>query len=408
MPITTNSSTYRDFDVQILTDVARGVLAGKNAFVDSILVSQGAVSFNGQMPYSGAEFIGSEITMPYFGPLGDFVDNPDGTSVATSPIFQTNEKATVGRQSLAFEVSQWARYSGPEDPYVVAAEGVRTAARRAMDKAMINAAAATPLQSDVYTASTPSASNLISWDGVCDARAQWGDEDQDAVAIVAHSRTVNDMRKLKDTQGRPLTLESFKDWQVPSFCGLPVIVSDRMPITGSGMTTPVSAGTTPPVLTITGTPLGLYKLAIKVIAGGAHATATIQFSTDGGQTYSATLTTAGVGVPLALTDTAKDSLVGNNGATGLSVAFAAGTFATNNTWTSTTNAKATTLILKRGALGYWYNAQALDFKTDTNVLADTNIAAMHLYQAAKMYRRTQNGTKPGVVKLLHNVGGFSA
>lgn len=408
MPVTLNTSTYRDFDVQILTDVVRGVFAGRNAFMGSILVSQGAVTTESSMPASGPDFIGSEITMPYFGVLGEFEDNPEGSAATPKAIFQTNEKATIARQSLAFEVSKWARNSSVADPYVVAAEQIRDAATRAMDKVCIAEAAGTPLVTDVYTAGAPAASNLITWDGICDARAAWGDEDQDAVAIVAHSRTVNDMRKQKDTQGRPLVLDSFRDFNMPSYCGLPVIASDRMPLTGSSMTTPTSAGTTPPVLTLTGTPLGLFNLAIKVITGGAHATATIQFSTDGGNTWSATLTTAGVGVPLALTDTAKDSLVGNNGATGLSAAFAAGTFATNNTWASKTNAKATTLILRRGALGYWYNGAALAFQTDKNILADTDIAAMHLYHAAKRYRRSPKGTRPGVVALKHNVGGFSA
>jgi hypothetical protein len=285
---------------------------------------------------------------------------------------------------------------------------IREAATRAMDKVCIDEAAGTPLVTDVYTAGAPSASNYITWNGVCDARALWGDEDQDAVAIVAHSRTVNDMRKQTDLQGRPLVLDSFQTFNIPSYCGLPVITSDRMPLTGSSMTTPVPAGATPPVLTLTGTPQGVFNLQIKTIVGGAHATATIQFSTDGGNTWSATMTTLGVGVPLPLIDTAKDSLVGNNGATGLSAAFAAGTFAVPNTWTSKTNAKATTMILRRGALGYWYNGAALQFQTDKNILSDTDIAAMHLYGAAKRYRRSPKGNRPGVVALKHNVSSFSA
>lgn len=408
MAVTLNTSTYRDFDVQILTDVVKGVFAGRNAFMGSILVSQGAITTESTMPHSGPDFIGSEITMPYFGVLGEFEDNPEGSSSTPKAIFQTNEKATIARQSLSFEVSRWARNSSVADPYVIAAEGIRDAATRAMDKVCITEAAGTPLVTDVYVAGAPSATNLITWNGVCDARALWGDEDQDAVAIVAHSRTVNDMRKQTDLQGRPLVLDSFRDFNIPAYCGLPVITSDRMPLTGSSMTTPTSAGATPPVLTLTGVPTGPWNLAIKTIVGGAHTTATIQFSTDGGNTWSATLTTLGAGVALSLVDTAKDSLVGNNGTTGISAAFAAGTFAVPNSWASKTNMKATTLILRRGALGYWYNAAALQFQTDKNILADTDIAAMHLYHAAKRYRRSPKGVRPGVVALKHNVSGFSA
>jgi len=42
------------------------------------------------------------------------------------------------------------------------------------------------------------------------------------------------------------------------------------------------------------------------------------------------------GVPVALIDPAVDSPVGDNGQTGLTVAFAEGTFNTDNLWTAKT------------------------------------------------------------------------
>jgi hypothetical protein len=88
------------------------------------------------------------------------------------------------------------------------------------------------------------------------------------------------------------------------------------------------------------------------------------------------------------------------------VAFAAGTFNADNTWTATALLKTRTLLLKRRALAFWYNRSALTLETDKNILAHTDIAAMHLYAAAHRYRRTPGGTKPGIVAIAHNVQSY--
>lgn len=403
MAITT--ITNRDFDVQILTETVQGVFGQKTAFMGSTLVSAGAVIVDGTMPNAGPNFIGNEITVPYFGTMGEFEANADGSSLTPKSISMTNEKATISRDSLGFEVSRWAQFSGPmdRDPYEECADQIQVAATRAMDRRIITAAMTTPLIHDVYSASTP---QNISFDVVADARAKWGDENDNVVAMIAHSRTVTDLRKLKDGEGRPLLLESFRDNDVPRFCGLPIVESDRAPLTGSTMGTVSSSGTSPPVATLAGEPLGPWNLVIDCVLGGAHATATIRFSTDGGNTWSATLTTLGVGVALALTDTATDSLVGVNGRTGVTVAFAAGTFNADNQWTSTAQLKVRTLIVKRRALSFWYNRSALAMETDKNIRAHTDEAAMHLYAAAHRYRRVSYGTKPGVIAIAHNVTSY--
>jgi hypothetical protein len=406
MAVTLSNSTFRDFDVQILTDTIRSVFAGKDAFMGSVLASSGGVTVNDQMPVSDPDFIGSEITIPYFGTIGEFVDNPEGSSITPNSQHVTNEKATVGRMSLGFEVSRWARNAAPDDPYQEAARSALVSATRAMDKAIIDVAAATPLVRDIYAASGVTAANNIGWNAVCDARALWGDEDQDAVAMVAHSRTINDMRKLVDNQGRPLLVESMQQSNVDRFCGLPLVISDRMPLTGSTMPTATAGGTTPPALTIGGSPTGPWSLRIVPVVAGAVGTGSVKFSVDGGNTYSDPFVPA-AGVPYTLTDTAKDSLIGNNGKTGLTVSFAAGTFNANNTYVSVANLKVTSLIVRKGALAYWYNRNALTLLTDQNINADTNMAALHLYHAPKLYRRARGATKPGVIAIKHNVSGYS-
>lgn len=90
----------------------------------------------------------------------------------------------------------------------------------------------------------------------------------------------------------------------------------------------LASGTTPPAVTITGTPTAQIGLHIEIdsVAGGtARGQATYKWSTDNGSTYVATgvLTAAG---PTAL------------GATGVSVAFAVGPYNADNKWDCTVSA----------------------------------------------------------------------
>lgn len=400
MVATTNSS--RDFDVQQLNDVIPGAFASKTAFMGSILASQGAVTVNGEMPY-GRDFVGNTIKIPYFGVIGDFADVSENVAATPSELKMASEDATVAHSVLAFEVSTWAQHSGPPggDPYQEAARQIVESAQRKMDQLIIDAAAATPLVSSYYSSTTPS---YLDWDKVVDARAKWGDRQTDIVAMIIHSRTEADLRKLRDTTGRPLLLDSQTEGGLTKFCGIPLVVSDRVPLTSSTMGTVTATGTSP-TLTLAGTPTGPWNL--KIVVEVSHAsTTTIKFSTDGGNTYSASITISDDGVPVALTDTAKDSLVGLNGSTGLTAAFAAGTFAATDTYVSTANLKAKSLIVQKGALTFWYNRNLMQLQTDKDILKDNDVAAMHMYRAAKLYRRRVGGVLPGVVALDHNVRNY--
>jgi len=190
-----------------------------------------------------------------------------------------------------------------------------------------------------------------------------------------------------------------------TFAGLKIVTSDRLPITGSTMSTVVSTGTSPPVATLAGTPLGPWRLQIDALTGSAT-TITFRFSVDNGNTWSGTVTALDDGVPVALIDPANDSVIGRNGATGLTVAFAAGTFNADNLYTSNAQMKATSILLKRNALAFWFNQSLLTLQTDKDIRRDTNEAAMHLYGAPHRYVRRPGGTKAGVAHVVHNVSSF--
>lgn len=401
MAVTTSSS--RDFDVQQLNDVIPGEFARRTAFMGSILASKGAVVVSGTMPAGNRE-VGNVITIPRFGVIGDFEDLNENVAATPVSLSTKSDTATVGHSALSFEVSTWAQHSGDPslDPYQEAARQIVEAAQRKMDALIVTAAAATPLIASYYSATVPS---YLDWDKVVDARAKWGDRQNDIVALCVHSRTEAGLRKMRDGEGRPLLLDSMKQGDLTTFCGIPLVVSDMTPLTLSTMGAVTSAGTTPPVATLTGTPTGAWDLRVRCMLSHASDTL-IQFSTDGGNTWSASIAAADGGVPVALIDTAKDSTVGNNGTTGILIAFAAGTFNSDNTWSATALLKSTSLIVQKGALAFWYNQSLMQLQTDKDILKDNDVAAMHMYRVAHLYQRRVGGVLPGVVAVTHNVQNY--
>lgn len=402
MTTTTNSS--RDFDVQVLTDTIQGEFAGQNAFMNSVLRSQGAVVINDQMPHGSPDFIGNEITIPYFGVVGEFASNAEDNPVTPKPIKTASEKATVVRDSLAFEVSRWARFSGPNDadPYQEFARQVNIAAARKMDAHLIEESATSPLLVDEFT--TGASPQLLDWDLLIEGRSRFGDEDNQIVGMVVHSRTLKDLRGLRDSDGRLLLVENMANADVPRFGGVPVIVSDRATNTGSTMTTVVEDGTTPPDVTLSGTPMGAFDLRIKCVLAGNRGTSEVQFSTDGGNTWSGNIVTA---ASFDLIDPKSDSIVGVNGQTGLTATMEDTAAALNNVWSSKTILATESILVQRGAMAFWYNRNALQLLTDQDILKDNQVAAMHLYSAPHLYRRRAGGSRPGVVRIRHNVSRFN-
>ena len=108
--------------------------------------------------------------------------------------------------------------------------------------------------------------------------------------------------------------------------GVATIASVASSVTKSG---------TGPNVTLTGTPTLTASCVIKVILGGAVATATFQYSTDGGTTWSETKTTA-----------ATYLIPG----TGLTAAFASGTYVADDTYSFTTALPSFTFSLEGEAV----------------------------------------------------------
>jgi hypothetical protein len=271
---------------------------------------------------------------------------------------------------------------------------------------------------NIYGATTP---NYLGWADVLQGKAvKLGDENGDNVAMAIHSLVAATFAQQTDANGRPL-LSDPRTGEGQTVFGVPVIVSDRMPLTGSTMGTmtgPFTAaagteagtGSATYIIAVTDvTKMGPWELVVEVLSTGECGTATIRFSTDGGDTWSAAIKTSATAVATPLIDTTADSLVGNDGKTGCAVTFTSGEggdLVDGEFYRSRANLCCESQLWMPGAGGYWYNGDALRLKDDEDILEDTMIGAMHLYAAAHVYRKRGGGSRPGVLRFKSNVRGF--
>ncbi len=208
---------------ELLADQVKIGLAKRRVFLGSP-----AVTTNPSLPTSARG--GSVIKVPYMGSLGEAETGLSETDALT-PVAPTpdSETASVTRAGLAFTLTRWAEaIVAYADPYAAMAENLVEAIARAQEQALITAACAT-LSATTYTVP---ASGIISYDAVLNTKKKWGDEIDDIVMMAMHSKAFYDVLGLKDSTGRPLGVETIRDdgSVMRSFAGVPVMVSDFMPL----------------------------------------------------------------------------------------------------------------------------------------------------------------------------------
>ncbi len=373
---------------EVLADSVQGEMRGMK-----VLAGSGAVVMNDTMPSSQG---GEKIEVPYFGSIGELerlARNEGGTgpTPALTPrkLTMSGDESFVEHAGIAFEMTQWSQMAAMyADPYGEAARQMREAAERDADLALVEAALNTNLKLEVFSASTP---RNLDYDLMVDARQKWGDEDKNIALAAVHSKVMSDFRKQKDSDGRPLLTEPLSG-EVSRVAGVPIIVSDRCPVSFPSVT---AAGTTPPAVTVTGeSKAGISGLRIEITTGGTLGAAVFKYSTDGGNEWIENVATAAT---VALKSYGTDGTDGV--ATGLTVNFPAGTYNVNNTYTGV--AKFSSLLVRRNALVFWRNGVP-NVDTDKDILADSKVAAIHTYYIAHRYKRVPGGTRTGVVRIDHN------
>lgn len=358
------------FYPEVFEDTIRGAWPNVKA-----LHGTGAAVINTSMPWGG-DRVGEVVKVPYFGSLGELEDVAnDGDELTPTTLAASAEEARVAHSGKAFEITKWGA-DAIGDPYEEAARQMIEATERRIDKALIAQAMTTPLVKD-------DSSNTFSYDLMVDGQMLFGDELADLALLAVSSKTLGDLYKLKDLQGRPMLTDPIAGG-LRQFLGVPVLVSDRL--ASSSFSTVTASGTTPPDVTVTGAPASSgLKFVIQCTKGGALGTSEIKWSSDGGISFSDPVATAATMVL---------------GATGATIAIAAGSANVNNKWTFESAGTHTSLLCKRGSLVAWINGSP-SIDTDKNILKDSKLAAVHVYWLAHRYKRLPDSTRPGVAALKH-------
>lgn len=383
----TGITTTSQFAVtpQVLLEAVREGMQGLQ-----VLGGIGAITINSSLPEG--KYAGETVTVPYLAHLGEWADYSENAEIDITQLSDSAETSSVVRGGKAFTVTDMARilrgYASPmEAGRQMIQDGLGMYVEKKAIAALLALGTSIPaIVTDVHSSSSP---RFFDRDVAIRARSVFGDETRGIVGTVAHSQVVNRMLTLKDADGMPLLdlLDQNDDLGVYNFKGLGrVYVSDLMNVAY----TVTSSGTTPPVLTVSGSPKGMYdQIRIECTTLGAFGTAVIKISLDGGVTYPLT----GVTVPVS-------GIVDRSSDLGLTFTFASGTFATNNVYTMW--GKASTLILKRGAAVYWHNNFG-SIESMRDVRRKNEVVAADILGVCHAYKKLNGGTRPGVAIAKHNI-----
>jgi hypothetical protein len=394
MATTTSSLTV---SLPVLHEAVKTEMARADAFSSSQLAAYRFVQSGALNALGGRPSIGKEIQIPHWSLVGAFEDLNDGVSTTPKVMGNDYTTATIARSALSVDITRWAEgnsVSYGKSLYQVFAEQLMKRFNQHIDAKCIAAAASlTNMPSDqivdAYSATTP---EYLSYQRLCDAKRAFGDRMLPRYGMLIHSAVYAQYRKQVDGTGRPLYDEPMLNALFNN--ALDIIVTDRMPIS-DGAYTVTSSGTTPPVVSLSGTPNRYIKFRMECTTLGARGTAVVRTSINGGLTWKTNITTAAT---FTLVD--PDD---NDASTGVTVNYANASAAVDNVWTATGTQKIATMIVAPGSLAYMYDGGSLMPFLNQNGQTDSSILSSNVYYAcARFLHDYGNARRPDVVMLQTN------
>jgi len=207
---------------EILTEAVKAAWPDKQAFEGT-----GIVVENPRLP-NGVK-AGDKIKIPYFNALSDFETPAEGDPLTPEALSEAVEEGIVKRAGKAVEITTWAQLADTyDDPYAEVARQLVEGARRQFDKDLVAAAVAAAGSAPLIGKKTVGdGSSAISYDLVVDWLGAFGEDEPDA--LIVHPKIRDDLRKLKDNDGRPIFVQP-NDGGMPRIFGIPVYVRKRMPV----------------------------------------------------------------------------------------------------------------------------------------------------------------------------------
>lgn len=372
-------------------------------FVPEILEASIATGLAGMRVFLGSAAVilntsllsqkaGDKVKVPYFNTLGEAEevssanDDSEGT---VDTIGSDAEEALVYQYRKVIDVTAWARASqGVDDPYPKLVQECQELVMRGVEKRLI-----TNIFTDGTALEHDGGTNPLDGDMVADAKTLFDGEGTQLAMMVVHPKTLGSLAKLRDDVGRPLLTDPTQSDPVYRFGGAVVVESKLVGVDTAAWSAVTEAGTSPPDVTLSGTPNNTYSLRVEITTAGNRGTAKFKYSLNGGKTWSKILTTAAT---YEMPDT------------GTTLNFATGSaYSTDNVYTATSTATVyRTAICKPGSMVAWLNGSPQVF-TNTNHKKPSYEAGIHIWGASHVYRSMPGRTLPGVAIITHGISTLS-
>lgn len=226
--------------VDQLQDAIPGAFAGMTALngTGAAIVRTDLPTTN---PTGGRLKGGDTIRIPYWDVIGELEDVAENQALTPVNMSETSETSVIQRSGRAGEITSFAQMTAmASDPYAELARQIALAAKRRIDKGLIDQLANVP-SAQVNDQSANSITGVANGGGFLyfvNTLDLLGDEQDGVVAWVMHSKMLTGLRSFVNSQGNPLlNLGLSTSNGTTTLYEKPIIVSDRMPTTGSGATT---------------------------------------------------------------------------------------------------------------------------------------------------------------------------
>lgn len=182
---------------------------------------------------------GTKFKMPFWKKIGAFAALTEGSAMTPGKLTSAAEYATVLRAGSAFEVLDTAELVSKADPMSEIVSQIGRRAAEYLDNSLVTKANLTPNRLDISMVG----SGKIDQNIIIQSMLTLGDNREKLMqggAIIMHSKQFGDLMQTGAVQNQYQSgLDVIRSGNIATIQGLPIIVSDRVPIGASTDTTPV-------------------------------------------------------------------------------------------------------------------------------------------------------------------------
>lgn len=371
----------------LATILARGVSSGWKA--SPVFMQSKALEFVTGLPTTSESQVGDKVQIPYFYNVPKAKQLAEAAAITPVDGGSDNDEGSLVRIGAGLKINYHAILKGSrdengKDPMENYQAKIQESLLLQLNDMVVTELANVPtaMLIDISSASNP---KKLDSDALVRLFRKWGEEyDDKTVEGFVHPETKWDLYNMKDANGKPLYAAS-ADGKLTHLAGMPITMSEAVPHTNTASAV-ASAGTSPPTITLTGTPTSNFDLKVVCTTAGALGTWKLKISIDGGQSYYAITTSAAT---VEIPDT------------GLTLNIASGSASTDNVWTASSSASIyQTIIAHPNSVIAWVGDVRVDIerKGDT----DQTMTWFNQYVVVKRRRHPPGKRRSGSGVIKHN------